>query len=142
MPVRIHPISFGFVSVFLLKGEKTILIDAGVPGRMEHFLKGLEMTNTQPEDIDLLFITHGHFDHIGLASELVASSGAQTAIHVREREWLESGVAPLPPGTTPWGKFLISLMKLAPKMSVPATKADIAIEDEGLSLLEKYGIPA
>ena len=141
MPVEIHPISLGFVSMFLLKGEKNVLIDAGVPGQIERLTRGLTISNTQLHEIDLLLLTHGHFDHVGLASEIVERSGAQTAIHAREKSWVESGIPPTPPGVTPWGRFLMSLMKLAPKMSVPATKIDIVLGDDDFSL-EAYGVPA
>lgn len=141
MSVEIHPISFGFVRTFLLKGKKSVLIDAGIPGQMGRFLKGLAATHTKPEEIDLLLLTHGHFDHIGLAKEIVDLSGAPTAIHTREKAWLETGDAPLPPGATPWGKFLMSLMQLAPKMSVPGAPVNIELGDEGFSLAE-FGISA
>jgi glyoxylase-like metal-dependent hydrolase (beta-lactamase superfamily II) len=141
MPVEIHPISLGFVHVFLLKGQKNVLIDAGVPGQIERLTRGLVISNTQLNEIDLLLLTHGHFDHIGLAREIVERSGAQTAIHAREKSWLESGISPYPPGVTLWGRFLMSLMKLAPKMSVPATKVDIVLGNDDFSL-EAYGIPA
>lgn len=141
MSVQIFPISFGFVSAFLLKGEKTVLIDAGIPGQMDRLLKGLSASHTKPKDIDLLLFTHGHFDHIGLAKEIVDLSSAQTAIHTREKSWLETGDAPLPPGATIWGKFLMSLMNFAPKMRVPGTPVDIELGDEGFSL-DEYGIPA
>jgi glyoxylase-like metal-dependent hydrolase (beta-lactamase superfamily II) len=140
MTVEIHPISFGFVNVFLLKGEKTILIDAGMPGQMEKCLKGLAMSNTQPQEIDLLLFTHGHYDHIGMAKEIVDLSGAKTAIHAREVEWLETGKPPLPPGITLLGKLMIGLMKRAPKMKVSPTTVDIVLEDQGLDLGE-FGIP-
>ena len=140
MSVQIHSISFGFVSVFLLKGEKNILIDAGTPGQMTRFLKGLEMIDIQPDEIDLLLLTHGHFDHIGLAKEIVEISGAQIAIHLREKDWVESGISPIPPGVTSWGKFLMSLMKLAPKMSVPGTPVDLSLGDDGF-LLKRMGFP-
>jgi glyoxylase-like metal-dependent hydrolase (beta-lactamase superfamily II) len=140
MSVQIHPISFGFVHAFLLKGEKTILIDAGIPGQRQRFLQGLAATNTIPEEIDLLLLTHGHFDHIGLAKEIVDLSGAQTAIHFREKRWLETGDAPMPPGATLWGKFLMNLMNFAPKMRVPGTPVDIELGNDDFSL-EEYGIP-
>jgi glyoxylase-like metal-dependent hydrolase (beta-lactamase superfamily II) len=127
--------------MFLLKGEKTILIDAGIPGQMERFRKGLAATNTRPDEIDLLLLTHGHMDHIGLAKEIIELSGAQTAIHHLEKDWVETGKPPFPPGATPWGKFLASLVKLAPEMRIPATKVDFALDDEGLSL-DEYGISA
>ena len=140
MTVQIHPIPFGFVNVFLIKGKKTILIDAGLPGQMERFLRGLTLTNTRPEEIDLLLFTHGHYDHIGLAKEIVELSRAQTAIHALEVDWVENGNPPLPPGVTLLGKLLIGLMKRAPKMTVAPSHVDITLENDGLSL-EEYGIP-
>lgn len=140
MSVQIYPISFRFVSAFLLKGEKTILIDSGVPGQINRFLKELAATNTQPEEIDLLLLTHGHFDHIGLAKEIVDLSGAKTAIHTREKDWLENGFSPMPPGSTVWGKILASMTNFLPEMNVPATKVDISLEEDGFSLND-FGIP-
>ena len=60
------------ISAFLLKSEKkNILIDAGLgslgmmgPG-FGNLIPGLAATNTRPEDIDTLIITHAHPDHIG-----------------------------------------------------------------------------
>ena len=60
------------ISAFLLKSEKkNILIDAGLgslgmmgPG-FGNLLPGLATTNTRPEDIDTLIVTHAHPDHIG-----------------------------------------------------------------------------
>ena len=140
MSVQIHPISFGFVQAFLVKGEQTILIDAGVPGQRDRFLQKLASTNTHPEEINLLLFTHGHFDHIGLAKEIVDLSGAKTAIHHREKAWVESGIAPMPPGATTWGKVLASMTKFLPELRVPATKVDIVFEDDDFSLQE-FGIP-
>jgi glyoxylase-like metal-dependent hydrolase (beta-lactamase superfamily II) len=140
MSVEIHPISFGFVQAFLLKSEKTVLVDAGLPGQATRMIQGLAAVGTSPEDIDLMLLTHGHFDHIGLVNEMVSFSGAPTAIHERETEWLETGIAPLPPGVSIWGKVVMSLMKWMPTMRVPGTRVDFAIGDEGF-LLEDYGIP-
>lgn len=129
----------GMVQCFLIKGEKTILIDAGVSGQMKGFQKGLAETSIQFEDIDLLLFTHGHFDHIGLAKGIVDRSGAQTAIHHLEKDWVESGKPPFPPGVTAWGKFLASSIKLLPEMSVPGTKVDFTLSDEDFPL-DEYGI--
>jgi hypothetical protein len=51
MPVEIHPISLGFVSVFLLKGQKSVLIDAGVPDQMERLTRGYALSNTHLHEI-------------------------------------------------------------------------------------------
>jgi glyoxylase-like metal-dependent hydrolase (beta-lactamase superfamily II) len=139
MSVQIHTISFGFVNFFLLQGEKNILIDAGLPGQKDRFLKGLAAADIRPETIDLLLFTHGHMDHIGLAKEIVELSGAQTAIHHLEKDWVESGKPPYPPGVTPWGKLLASFVKLAPDMKAPPTKIDVTFDNEGF-VLDEYGV--
>lgn len=140
MTVQIYPISFGFAQTFLLKGEKIILIDAGMAGQMVRFRKGLAATHTQIEAIDLLLFTHGHFDHIGLAKEIADLSGAQVAVHAREKEGFESGGSPITPGTTPWGKLLATMAKRLPNTNLPTPKVDLTLTDEALSL-EAYGIP-
>jgi len=129
----------GMVQCFLLKGEKNILIDAGIPGQIKGFQKGLAEAGVQFEEIELVLFTHGHFDHIGLAKEIVERSGAQTAIHQREKDWVESGKSPFPSGVTAWGKFLTFTLKLLPEMNVPGTKVDFTLGDEDFSLRE-YGI--
>ena len=140
MNPEIHPISFGMVNSYLLRGDGCILVDAGTPGQTKTFLRQLEKTGIQPDEIDLVVCTHGHMDHIGIARDIKALTGAQLAIHKREREWLESGISPLPPGTTPLGKLLSYLGQRIPTITVPPVMPDILIEDDGLSLAG-YGIP-
>ena len=48
--------------------EKTVLIDAGTP-LDSSFLKRLQATGDL-QKISLLFLTHGHYDHVGYAAEL------------------------------------------------------------------------
>jgi glyoxylase-like metal-dependent hydrolase (beta-lactamase superfamily II) len=60
---------------FLIRAETTILIDAGlgpppgeedfVPDRQGWLLDQLAATGTQPDDVDTVFLTHLHADHIG-----------------------------------------------------------------------------
>lgn len=54
------------VSMFLVECEgKRILFDTGMGSPESKLLRGLESLNVKPEDIDYLFITHFHGDHIG-----------------------------------------------------------------------------
>jgi hydroxyacylglutathione hydrolase len=140
MTVKVHTIPLGMVNCYLLEGEHTILIDAGVPGQMSTFLKELEKSGVQPEDIELVILTHGHIDHIGLAKEIKELSGCKVAIHQQDREWLESGKSPIPPGISLFGKLVKILGKLMPEMTTAPIAADIVITDAGLSLHD-YGIP-
>ena len=140
MTIQIHTISLGMVNCYLLKGEKTILIDAGVPGQMNKFLNCLKSTGTKPDEINLVIITHAHMDHTGIAKEIKELTGAHFAIHHRDKGWLETGSAPIPPGTTLLGKIVSTLGKLIPEITVPPIKADIILGDEDYHL-NGYGIP-
>jgi glyoxylase-like metal-dependent hydrolase (beta-lactamase superfamily II) len=91
--------------------------------------------------VQLIVITHGHWDHVGSAGELKAITGAKLAMHRREVHWLEQSLTPLPPGVTLWGRVFISLhKKLMPLINIPPAKIDVSIGDDGL-LLSDYGIP-
>jgi hydroxyacylglutathione hydrolase len=140
MTIQIRTIPLTAVNCYLLTGEKTILIDAGVPGLMKLFLRKLANFGVQPEEIDLVIITHAHADHTGMAMKIKELTGAKIAIHQRDKVWLESGKMPIPRGATVLGKIASSFLKLIPKITVPPALADIVLEDENY-LLNDYGIP-
>ena len=141
MSISIHSILLGIDRVHIIRGEKTIMIDSGDAGRVKYFAKALEKLSIKPEDIKLIVLTHGHWDHIGSAKEIKDLTGAKIALHQKEKDWLEKSLRPLPPGVTIWGKMLFMLMKMSmPMIHVPAAKVDITLGNGELPLNE-YGIP-
>jgi len=144
MDVSIHPIPMGPVNGYVIRGEGAIMIDAGNPGQADDFLTGLEGTSIRPEEIQLIVVTHGHWDHIGSVKQIKEITGARIAVHQREKDCIEKSVdPPPPPPVTPWGRILVKLISMAASASsieVPATDVDIVLGDEALSLAE-YGIP-
>ena len=141
MAVDIFQIELGFDQCYVLKSEGVIAVDAGAPNKGRNFARGLERASIDPQDVQLIVITHGHWDHVGSAGELKAITGAQLAMHQREVHWLEQSLTPLPPGVTLWGRVFISLhKKLMPLINIPPVKVDVALGDDGL-LLSDYGIP-
>jgi hydroxyacylglutathione hydrolase len=136
--------SLGMVSSYLVKQEGLILIDAGLPKvgsyKGMNLKKALRSLSSEPKDIRLILITHGHYDHIGLLSELKALTGAKVAVNRHEKEWVEKGLRPLPKAVNMWGKMLLAYEKMSLGwLKVPPTSVDIALDDKEVSL-EPFGI--
>jgi glyoxylase-like metal-dependent hydrolase (beta-lactamase superfamily II) len=51
-------------TVTLIKSNKTILVDTGSFLDKERLLNGLKKEGVMPEDIDIVFLTHIHLDHV------------------------------------------------------------------------------
>ena len=141
MSVSIHPIKLGADYCYVIRGEGNIMIDGGAPNKVKGFTKALERISVSPEEIQLIVITHGHWDHIGSAKDIKEITGAKIAMHRLEKDWLEKSLKPLPPGVTTWGRIIIGIQGvIVPWVHIPATDVDVVLGDEELSLVE-YGIP-
>ncbi len=76
--------SAGFCGVTLLEGTKRILVDAAHIGRRQLVLQALHDRGLTPNDIDYVFLTHAHWDHM-LNVDLFPN--AKILIHPLEREY-------------------------------------------------------
>lgn len=54
----------GWSSVALLRGEKNILLDTAGYGERGSLLERLKTFSLLPEDIDIVILSHFHFDHV------------------------------------------------------------------------------
>jgi glyoxylase-like metal-dependent hydrolase (beta-lactamase superfamily II) len=140
MTPKIFTFKFGINSCYVIKDKGAIMIDGGPPNKRKAFLKQIKKFSIDPEEIQLMVLTHGDFDHVGSAKEIKESTGAQIAIHEKDKMNLEQGRFNWPKGVTTWGKFSRTIFyPILKRLKVPVAKADIVLGDEGLSLLE-YGI--
>jgi hydroxyacylglutathione hydrolase len=141
MTQKIHTIALGFDQCYLVQSDGIIAIDAGAPGKGHKFEQGLKRAGIKPEDVKLILITHGHWDHIGSAGEMRELTGAAIAMHECDAHWLEESLKPLSPGITPWGRLFTSVTRrFMPLIHIPGTDVDLRLGDENFPLYE-YGIP-
>jgi hydroxyacylglutathione hydrolase len=136
MQCTVIPISLSTGKAFLLKGERCVLVDTGLPGNAARILNELSANGVNPEDVSLILITHSHRDHSGSVVELRERTGAKVAVHRLDAEALRLGVDTdlRPYGVK--GRFAKLIPLKQPK--VEGIEADIVIEDE--MNLEEFGV--
>ena len=141
MIVEIVPIPLRIETCYVLREAGVIAIDAGPPGRAEQFVRLLALAGIRPADVQLIILTHGHWDHVGSARDLKTLTGGKLAMHEAERACLEQSLTTLPQGATTWGKVLIAIQRLfLPKITIPTATVDVILGDQPLPL-RGYGIP-
>ena len=70
----------GITGAFLLRGDKTALVETGPKSSVEHVIAGLEKAGV--EHLDWIVVTHIHLDHAGAAGTLAARyPEAKVAVH-------------------------------------------------------------
>lgn len=73
-----------FCAVYLVKGEKLALMEAGDHTTADKVLAGIRQLGVQPQDISYIFCSHIHLDHSGAAGQLVAQM-PKAQVVVQER---------------------------------------------------------
>ena len=64
-------LKYGNTNTYLIKGkEKYILFDTDWAGTFERFCQAIKSIGIQIQDIEYLFLSHFHPDHMGIAGQL------------------------------------------------------------------------
>ena len=139
--MQIYPIRMGFCTSYLVKDRGAVLVDAGQQGYGDAFRRTLAEAGVSPDALTLIFLTHGHWDHIGFLGELRRLSRAPVAVNHREKAWVEQGLKPLPPPISTWGRLMESFIKsfLMPKQTFGPVPVDVTLRDDTYPL-DAYGV--
>lgn len=70
MSLQIIPFKSGINTCYILKDKGAVLIDGAWPGAGASFSRTLSSNGINPEEIQLIVLTHGDFDHVGGTKEL------------------------------------------------------------------------
>jgi len=138
--VVITTIEMGFVNAFLLRGERTVLIDTGYPGSEDRIFKSMTDAKISPDDVSLILITHGHIDHVGSLEAILDKIKAPVAIHGSEVQSITDGI---PPDVVPAkfiGRIFKFLLSFAANRNPRGITPEILITDE--LDLKPYGVNA
>lgn len=135
---EVFPISLGVVKSFIIKGNrKLIIVDTGEDGYEKKILKKIKELGFQPNQVSLILITHGHIDHFGSAGKLKDLTGADIAIHDKDKRFLMEGIyAPVIPIS--WKGYLIKKLFIHIDKKIPGIMPDVTFTDE--LDLKKYGV--
>ena len=132
---QIITMSMKFVTMFLVKEEKAVLIDTGIAGSFPIVRKTLETYGIEPHAVSLIIITHCHGDHTGDIARIREHTGARIAIHRSEGGLLEEGKNAEVRPVTLFGRIFSLFARSKP---AAGAKPDILIDRE-LSL-DEFGV--
>lgn len=127
----IERISISKTNMYLIKAKVGyILIDAGIPGKVNLLQSKLAKKGISFDDIKLIIITHVHYDHVGMLQELQKLTNAKILVHKNGASVLQKGSTPFPKGTNLFGKLVSKIANTTSEGKFTAVKPDIIIEDD------------
>lgn len=121
-------------NVYLLTGERSILIDAGAPTDVRRILAFLKSQHAA--NLALILLTHGHWDHAGGAAELRQRTKAPIAMHRADVELVRLGTVPPHRTHSVMGWFIRRFID----RPFPTFEPDLLLDEE--MSLEGFGVDA
>ena len=124
----------------MIREEGLILVDGGTPNKEKDFLRQIRALSIEPEEISLVLLTHGHWDHAGSVNAIKRLTGCKIAVNHREKDWVEQALKPVPPGIGLSSRvFRHVATTVTFFVRFARTAVDLVLEDTEFSL-ESYGI--
>ena len=124
---------FGRTGCYVIRGEKTALVDVGTSYARERILSGLAELGIAPEDVDYVLITHIHLDHsAGLGYLLPLLPNATVVCHPRAARHLIDPTRLLAGARAVYGDTLEAVF--GEILPVPAERVMIRDDEETLDL--------
>ncbi len=136
-----HKIRLGISNSYLIQGKTGyVLVDAGDANQEKVFVRHLKKHGIPCGKVELIVITHVHFDHVGSLRAIKRLCNCPVAVHEKEAPLLRDGVVVIPTGANLFGKAAACLARNLPRglMRFPPVEPDITLSED-LSL-DEFGI--
>lgn len=119
-----------FLNGYLIDNEGSLtLVDAGIPGFKKDVERALTILGKTMADIQRIFITHAHPDHVGDLPAIQAVSNATTYAHRLDAQVMR-GESPMGyPEVAELGWFSRFMLKQMKGTSLTVTRVDIEVDD-------------
>jgi len=131
--IMIDIVKSGNTNCYLINtGNKNILVDTGTIAD-EQFLQKLK-AKIPLEQIDLIILTHGHYDHVEYASVLQKEYGISILLHKNDLDKVTRGSMDFPPAKGFFSNFIrdVTLSGMKKAAYTPFTP-DIVIENGNMA---------
>jgi hydroxyacylglutathione hydrolase len=128
-------------NAYLVRGKfGNMLIDTCRWKNPRIVLQNIKNAGLSPEQINLIILTHVHFDHVAGTAELKRISKAPVLVHYMEADLLTKGITRLPAGANPFAQWLSDMgNRYIPSIGkFSPSEAEIKIDDK--YELAQYGI--
>ncbi|OPY25622.1 MAG: Hydroxyacylglutathione hydrolase [Methanocella sp. PtaU1.Bin125] len=141
MPSTIIPASTGFSNSYILRGDRAVVIDAGLMGKEKKILAALDANGIPRGNVSLIIITHCHGDHyasVKALKEALDVPGANVGVMAGwpDARYMETGdSAPVVPVS-----LTGRIMSLFTGAKAPPCKADLIVKED--MDLRAYGVDA
>ena len=78
----VHRLEVADTNLYLVEhGTRVLIVDAGLPAAWPHLLQALFELGHGRDDVDGVFLTHAHFDHVGCARQVRRRWGLPVWVH-------------------------------------------------------------
>jgi glyoxylase-like metal-dependent hydrolase (beta-lactamase superfamily II) len=135
---KVQPVKLGGVNIYLIQTESGyILVDTGMPMMSEQLDQAFVQAEVDPKSVQMIVLTHGHMDHIGLVAHAKEVTGGKVLCHRSLADNLRnSKIERAVPRTRNIGTRLMN--SLTRWLKYAGVEPDIVMDDE--FDLGKYGI--
>jgi hydroxyacylglutathione hydrolase len=107
---RIIPIPMMASNAYMVvNGKRVVLIDAATKKNEKKIVAALARMKLSPADIQLIILTHTHYDHCGSLKGLQAITKAKVLVHKAEAGCLKQGYCEVPKGTMFFPKIMSTI---------------------------------
>ena len=123
-------------AVYLISlGTSAALVDSGCGNSIGLIFENIQACGVDPDTVELILLTHCHFDHTGGAKELQGRLDCKIVAHAEDAKFLESGASDVTAAN--WYGAILEPLRVDRK--VTGSRTDIQMGDKSIEAIHTPG---